>query len=60
MFSTTPISGTFSLSNIPTALTATLLATSCGVVTTRIPVIGIVCASVNGISPVPGGRSTIR
>jgi len=46
--------------NIPIAFTATLLATSCGVVTTSIPVIGIVCASVNGISPVPGGRSTIR
>jgi len=43
-----------------TALTATLLATSWGVVITRIPVIGIVCARVNGISPVPGGRSTIR
>ena len=43
-----------------TALTATLLATSCGVVITRIPVIGIVCARVSGISPVPGGRSTIR
>ena len=43
-----------------TALTATLLATSCGVVITRIPVIGIVCARVNGMSPVPGGRSTIR
>ena len=43
-----------------TALTATLLATSWGVVITRIPVIGIVCASVNGISPVPGGKSTIR
>ena len=27
---------------------------------TRIPVIGIVCARVSGISPVPGGRSTIR
>ena len=27
---------------------------------TRIPVIGIVCANVNGISPVPGGRSTMR
>jgi len=28
--------------NIPIALTATLLATSCGVVTTKIPVIGMV------------------
>ena len=26
----------------------------------KIPVIGIVCANVNGISPVPGGRSTMR
>ena len=60
MFSTTPSIGTFSFSIIPIAFTATLLATSCGVVTTRIPVIGIVCASVKGISPVPGGRSTIR
>jgi len=45
---------------MPIAFTATLLATSCGVVTTRIPVIGIVCARVSGISPVPGGKSTIK
>ncbi len=52
--------GTLSFSNMPIAFTATLLATSCGVVITRMPVIGMVCASVSGISPVPGGRSTMR
>ena len=60
MFSTTPMMGTFSFSNMPIALTATLLATSWGVVTTSMPVIGMVCASVSGMSPVPGGRSTTR
>ena len=60
MFSTTPRMGTFRVLNIPMAFTATLLATSCGVVTTSIPVTGMVWASVSGMSPVPGGRSTMR
>ena len=60
MFSTTPIIGTFNLLNIPIAFTATFIAISCGVVTTNIPVIGMVCAIVNGASPVPGGRSMMR
>src|SRR5574341_2177549 len=39
MFSTTPIIGTFSLLNMPIALTATFMATSWGVVTIKMPVI---------------------
>ncbi len=60
MFSTTPMIGTLSLLNMPIALIATFMATSCGVVTMRMPVIGIVWAIVSGASPVPGGRSMIR
>ncbi len=52
--------GTLSLLNMPIALIATFMATSCGVVTMRMPVIGIVWAIVSGASPVPGGRSMIR
>ena len=33
---------------------------SCGVVTITAPVMGTRCDSVSWMSPVPGGRSTIR
>ena len=60
MFSTTPRSGTFTCSNIRAPRRAILRLTSCGVVTITAPVSGKFCASVNCVSPVPGGRSRIR
>ena len=57
---TTPRSGTFTCSNIRAPRRAILRLTSCGVVTITAPVSGKFCASVNCVSPVPGGRSRIR
>ena len=47
-------------SNILRPLRASMSAMSWGVVTITAPVTGTRCASVNWMSPVPGGRSTIR
>ena len=47
-------------SNILMPLRASSSAMSCGVVTITAPVIGTRCESVSWMSPVPGGRSTIR
>ena len=60
MFSTRPSTGTSTFSNIFSALRASSVATSCGVVTITAPATGIFCARVSWMSPVPGGRSTIR
>jgi hypothetical protein len=58
MFSTRPSTGIETFSNIFSALPASSVATSCGVVTTTAPATGIFCAMVSWMSPVPGGRST--
>src|SRR5687768_10517737 len=60
MFSTTPSTGTLSLRNMARPLRASMSATSCGVVTTTAPAIGIFCAMVSCASPVPGGKSATR
>src|SRR5690606_9038429 len=58
MFSTTPSTGTFSLTNISAAFAASSAARRWGVVTTTAPSTTTDCASESGTSPVPGGRST--
>jgi hypothetical protein len=60
MFSTMPSTGTSSLRNIASPLRASIRATSCGVVTTTAPAMGIFCAMVSCASPVPGGKSATR
>ena len=60
MFSTTPRIGISTFLNIETALTTSMSATSCGVVTITAPVIGMSCDNESCASPVPGGRSTTR
>ena len=60
MFSTRPITSTFTWRNISIALRASCKLTSLGVETTTAPVSGTVCTSESTTSPVPGGRSTIR
>ena len=47
-----------SFSTIFSALRASRVAMSCGVVTITAPATGIFCAMVSWMSPVPGGRST--
>jgi len=60
MFSTMPSTGTSTFSNIFKPRRASSSAISCGVVTMTAPETGIFCARVSWMSPVPGGRSTIR
>ena len=60
MFSTMPMMGMPTFSNIFRPLRASIRAMSCGVVTITAPVTGTFCASVSWMSPVPGGRSTTR
>ncbi len=60
MFSTRPRIGMPTFSNILSPLRASISAMSCGVVTMMAPVTGTFCASVNCVSPVPGGMSTTR
>ena len=60
MFSINPRTGTFTLSNMVTALRASISATSCGVVTIMAPASATVCTIVSWMSPVPGGRSRMR
>ena len=55
-----PSPGPCTSSNIVRALRASRVSTSGGVATTTAPASGILCASVSWMSPVPGGRSTIR
>src|SRR5690348_166712 len=60
MFSMMPRMGIPTFSNILSPFRASSSAISCGVVTMTAPVTGTFCASVNWISPVPGGISTIK
>jgi len=60
MFSTIPMIGTFSRLSMASALPTSDSATSCGVVTSTVPLIGTAWASVSWASDVPGGRSTTR
>ena len=60
MFSITPRTGTESLPNIATALTASSIETVDGVVTITAPATNVCWMSESWTSPVPGGRSTSR
>ena len=60
MFSTRPMIGTLSRRSIESALATSERATSCGVVTRTVPLMGTAWASVSCASEVPGGRSTTR
>ena len=60
MFSMTPSTGTSTRSNILRPLRASARATSWGVVTMTAPLTGTRWERVSWMSPVPGGRSTMR
>ncbi len=60
MFSITPRTGTRTWRNISRPRRATVMLTSCGMVTMTAPDNGAVCDSVIWASPVPGGKSTSR
>ena len=54
------MTGTFSRWSIASALPTSASATSWGVVTSTVPLIGTAWASVSWASEVPGGRSITR
>ena len=60
MFSMMPRIGTCTFSNMRRPRRAIFRLTAWGVVTITTPYSGMLCASVNWVSPVPGGRSRIR
>jgi hypothetical protein len=60
MFSTIPITGTPTRSNIRAPRSASPTAISCGVVTISAPATWVACTSESCASPVPGGRSTMK
>ena len=60
MFSTMPMTGTFTLRNMASPLRASISATFCGVVTITAPASAMRWVTVSWASPVPGGRSRIR
>ncbi len=60
MFSISPSTGTLTASNIRRPRRAIFRLTNWGVVTMTAPDSGTLWARLNWMSPVPGGRSTIR